>query len=1244
MRIARRTARGAVRLVLFGALALAAAGAHAEAPRLLLRADFDREPSCLSRQIGTQPGAGGRGAALLLGAGAECAFPAVEHIDPRAGTLSFWVRPHDWNDGEGRYQVLFDWTGTANGRPFNLYVDSPAEAKVVRLVLAFGNGQDLRQQLFQIYAQATWKTGQWQKVDVTWDEREIVLYANGVQGEKLALETVRLPDPAGSRLRLTPGPGPGAMRDATVIDELEIWDAALPADRIAKRFRAATAPPLAAPRLRAPHAAAAPVVDGRLDDAAWQSATRVPLLADAETGFVSLVPAHAALAWSGAALHLALEAPLTGAADAFEITLVPASGGAPHSFRVTTHGLAGEDAVSAARIEAAARGDGDTFRAELSVPFAALGALPSTGALLRLDLRHRPAAPGALGVGARLADAALTLGDETEGVRLSVGPELALGHLALTAERSAGAEVQVELARTGRRAYRERLDVRGRREFTETLDPPEGVLRLGVRDEEGRDLVRLESRLAPFETPGLLAVPEPEPRRLAVELALGWLDGSWLRALAEGRATARLVDNGPEGAESHDLALDAGRARVSLADGLAPGVHRLALELRSPSRTQRFEKPIEVPELPWLGAKLGETEGVLDPWLPLGWDDDASVRVSGRRYGFDGPLLAKVQGPGGPLLRGPMQLRLRSAAGEAPFRTTAAEVTGRSAARADFAGSGVFDGAGVDVSWSAWIEYDGAVLSSFTLKPRAPGTRVEGLVLEVPLEPRIARYLRGRQDKATIHRGRTPWNGRRFESAFEPFVWLSNEDEGFLYFAESAANWVGAERPGAVTVRGGSDAALVLRLIGEPVVLPGPVSYTLGFQATPVKPELAEARAWNFGISGTPTPHEKVIPYYIGYAVSDGLWELQRPVAVAERDRAITRQGVRPFYYATSSAAPDHLPVFRLFEALWRSAWSYSYAGQAEPDNGLRGPIPEHRYTAVCPGDASFQQKMLHDAKALLATGAIGVYTDTDEVFADDNPRHGCGYEDAFGRRGVSWTILAKRRFAKRLAALLREAGGGRSYWMSHAHTRLVPPVHGFADFWYPGEELTSPLRRSPWLYIDGIEDEAWRVEYRSASSGIIHIFLPEFWRGSGDPKHLETRQPTESLLAMTAVNDVNVSSAYTNPEAVGEYWGLREKLGLIDAEFVGFWRPDCPVRALAPDARASLYRTKQGPVLVVASRATIAKRVDLRLDLAALGLAPGAQARDARSGEKLALDGERLSVPLTGRSYTYVTLRAGSR
>jgi hypothetical protein len=964
----------------------------------------------------------------------------------------------------------------------------------------------------------------------------------------------------------------------------------------------------------------------------------VPLLADAETGYAALSVPHVSAAWSQRALHLALEAPLTAPDDAFDVALIPSTGSA-RSFRVTARGLAGEDALSPVRIESAARAEGGFLRAELSVPFTALGVGSPGGAVMQLDVAHRAAEPGVLAAGARLANAVVTLGEEREGVRIDGGPELALGRIALAFERSGNANADVELARTNHRPWRERVALGGRKTLDVAQDPPNGLLRIGVHDDADRQLAQLESRIEPIEPPGLLVVPEPDERRLAVELDLRWLDGSWLRALAEKRATARLLERRGRTTEAHDLALDAGRARVELPSGLAPGTHRIALELREGSRVLELAREIEVPPLPWLGEKIGEPLRVLEPWTPLAFPGERSVGVWGRVYELDGPLLAGATSQGKRVLREPMRLVLRTAAGESRFRTTSAERTVETDARAEYAGAGAFDGAGVDARWTSSVEFDGLVTTSITLVPKSPQTRVEGLVLELPLEPRITRYLRGMQHRSTIRRGRTQWDGRRYESSFEPFVWMSDEKEGFLYVTESAANWVGSERSDAVVVEGGPRAGITLRLIGEPVVLPGPVSWTFGFQATPVKPLLPKARSWNFGVAGTPTPNETVVAWYDSFGVADGVWQLERPVAVEERERVFQSRGVRPFYYGTTSATPDHLPAFRLFEPLWRSAWSYPYSGAARPANVMRSALPDHRLAAVCPGDPSYQTRMLHDAKKLVELNVIGVYTDTDEVFADDNGRHGCGYHDAFGRSGVSWTIFSKRRFAQRLATVLRDAWGERRYWMSHAHTRLVPPVHGFADFWYPGEELTGALKGKPWLYMDGLDDEYWRIEFGSRSSGIVTVLLPELSRGD-DPKHLKTPQPTESMVAMAAVNDVIVSSAYSNAEVVGEYWGLRKKLDLIDAEFTGHWEPGCPVRATSPRAQASVYRTGKGPVVAVMNRTPEPRTVEVALDLAALETPGATQARDARSGASLPIEGGRVSVPVGGRSYTYLTLR----
>lgn len=1239
-------------LLALAATVLACGPARAADPALLFHADFDRasaapssrsgeSPSCLTRPLDAE-GVGGRGLALLLRPGEGCSFPAGGNLDPRGGTLSFWVVPRNWSDGEGRNQTFFSWSGVAGGRPFNFYVDSPPEPGAVRLVVAWGGGYDPRQQIFQIRAPVSWEAGRWEKIDVTWDEREIVIYANGEAGERVPLETVALPALASARLQLTPpARGGTAAPDATALDELEIWDAALPADRIRKRYRAAIAPPLAAARLRVPRAAEPPRLDGSIDDAAWARATRIPLLADGETGGPGLLVPHVSFVWGVDAVYVAWEAPLTDAADAFELTLTRASGVPPLRARVTPEGLAGGRRESP-QIGAAARAASEAWSAELRLPLAAPGGSVRPGERLQLDVRHVPAAAGALASGAHEVDARIELADESEGVRIAGSPDLALGRIALDLEPRARTRAELRLVHGDRVAWEEHVDLSRRRELRAEADAGEGVLRTTVRDEEGREWLALESRIAPLEVPGVRLVPEPSTRRLGVELDLRWLDGRWSRAFATGAASLRLEDRGPGGAASIPVSLRNGQGRASLASGLAPGSHTLALELSRPGERLVLARRVEVPPLPWLGGGTDVAEEVLEPWLPLAWDDDASVRVWNRRYRFDGPLLAAAEAGGRAILREAMRLRVRTDTGEAVLRTTSEQTTARSGARAERQGTADWPGSGIEARWSTWVEYDGLVVTSLTLE--APKQRrIDALELEIPIDARLARYLRGGTHHAQIRTGRLAWNGRRFATSFEPFLWLSDEAEGFLYFAESDANWVGGERDGAIEVRGGPDAGITLRLIRGPVSLPGPVTYQLGFQVTPVKPLARDARAWNFGWSGPTTPHERAIAYFDSFAVADGLWDVPRPEVVRSRDRALaSERGVRPFYYAATSATPDFDLVFHLFDRLWRSAWSASFPARAQPASPIREAVPAHVVAGVCPGDASLQDRMLYDGAALLrSVGAIGLYTDTDGVHADDNPLHGCGFADAFGRRGVTWTILKKRRFAKRLAALVRTVGGGRRYWMSHAHARLVPPVHGFADFWLPGEELGQRLQGAPYFYVDELEEEAWRVEYGSASSGVVHVFLPELWRGSGGREDIERRAPTQGLLAEAAVHDVNVSSVYANREAVGEFWGLRERLGLIEAEFVGYWRADCPLRVPGGKARASLYRTPNGPVLAVANLAAEPSTVEVQLDLAALAGGRRLEARDERRERRLGLSGDQLAVPLAGRDYTFVTLRA---
>jgi hypothetical protein len=370
-----------------------------------------------------------------------------------------------------------------------------------------------------------------------------------------------------------------------------------------------------------------------------------------------------------------------------------------------------------------------------------------------------------------------------------------------------------------------------------------------------------------------------------------------------------------------------------------------------------------------------------------------------------------------------------------------------------------------------------------------------------------------------------------------------------------------------------------------------------------------------------------------GWSLHEGVFAVADPEALGEFASGWRNRGLSLLLYGATSATPGLGAVFRLFEADWRSAYAASFPGETAATQ-FRGALPPHRTVGVCPATRSFQDMLLQQAQALVRyPGVAGLYTDTDGVLADDNALHGCGFEDAFGQRGVTFGILAKRRFAKRMAAIVRQAPGGRGYWMSHSHAQLVPPVHGFADFWHPGEELRSQAVRNPFFYVDGLDPTAWRVEYRGESSGVVHIFLPEL-ASPPDPA------ATQAMLAMAAVNDVNVAAVFSDRSAVGESWGLRKRLGLLDADFVGHWEPSCPVKVATGNATASAYRTAEGWVLAVANPLARAQTIRLRLDRERIGPAV-TEAVDARTGDRLPIREGELEVSLAPRGFTYLPLEA---
>ncbi|NUQ63016.1 MAG: hypothetical protein HUU20_11030 [Pirellulales bacterium] len=1282
-------------LILLATVLPIASRSPAQEPELLFRVTFDdltanaqfskgNPKSSLTRDLGLTAKEGyNKKTALLLGDGEECSYEVKGNLDLSAGTISFWARPHNWSDTEGRFKKFFQVSGSEGNVPLVLYIDSPNSPGAARVVLSQGGGGRPGSKLYQYNGTADWDSRKWHKIDVTWDENHLAIYVNGRLGERKPIEGIRFPKLEKVKFSLVPifHFGDGAFhngKDRSLIDDFEIHRGPLSADRILQRYMADVGGEVPPPMLVVPRASTAVTVDGRLDEAAWSTASRVPLPINAATMYPHSQWASASVCYDRENLYVGFRSdkapgPLACDArerdgnvwqdDAFELFLTPSPKTPGNFFQLVFN--------SAAAVFDARHGRSDwngavpvkTFVAddhwtlEAAIAFEELGVgTPRAGEtwlgnFCRDWARPKPAPPIYTGwayiQGGFLAQpekfGRLVFTDGTRGARLDLSPALNLGTVDLTAAAGGPARLNVAVTSESGVAFQKMPEFTDQLQIRERLnDIKEGLLSMTMKADQ-QSLLSYSLRFMAREPIAVDWLPDPVNRKLGMIADLSSVDPEWLPLITAGKAALEVSLAGPKTDKSEaSFPLDRPARTFTVPCAYEAGSYELTFRLKSAAMARPLEmiKDLKIPELPWVGTKVGVSQEVLDPWTPLKYEGDAKVSCWGRDYAFDGPLLKEAVNQGRNVLAGPITLTLTTPSGTGVLASESTKPLRQDAYRAEFAGAANFGPARVEADWSMWMEYDGLTVATVTLKPAPEGSEVRKLVLRIPLRGDLVKYLRGGTQMGMIKTGRIAWDGKRHEDAFQPFLWACTETEGFLCFCESEAGWVHPAGAKPVVVQGGNEAFIELTIIGQDVRIARPQSYTFGFQATPVKPLAKDRRAWNFGMHG-PTKHINARNWMTGYAEQDGHWKVLNVEAVRKFDAAQRAEGVKLLYYGCTSCTADHNPTYELYEKIWASSFAASFPN---PNNAtqFRPAWTPYRLAAVCPGDPSFQEFMLYYGDEFLRRcGVPGLYTDTDCVMACDNPHHGHRFTDQFGKTGVTYTILSKREFAKRMAAIVRGCPDERRWWMTHSHAKLVPPVHCFADFWLPGEENTHQLRGNKWWYMDTLDDVAWRVEYADHASGLVHEFLPEFIRGTADKTDADGPQPSESLLAVCAVTDVNTTGAYMNRDAMGQWWELRNRLGLIDAEFIGYWEDHCPVKSATEKALVSLYRIRDGGcVIPVTNRLPKPIEVTVTVDLAALGLEGKAVAAvDERTGEKLPIRNGTLTVLVKDRNYTLVSL-----
>jgi hypothetical protein len=256
---------------------------------------------------------------------------------------------------------------------------------------------------------------------------------------------------------------------------------------------------------------------------------------------------------------------------------------------------------------------------------------------------------------------------------------------------------------------------------------------------------------------------------------------------------------------------------------------------RQTGRKHQVKKELVDPLQPaWLGTAAGVSDRVPAPWTPLEVDED-TVKPWGRAYRFDrSPLPAGVLTRDARILAGPIRLVCRAGGHSVECRGDWIRYTSRKPAVVSLATRG--SSGNLAFEGTAAVEYDGMVRVDLRLIPNQSPLVIDQLVLEIPIKPEHARYLYHfpGQWGSVANSGYLPAGG--WAQAFKPFVWLGDEDRGLAWFCESDRGWHPADPNRAITIdRQKNETILRCHLIDRPMPVKGPLEYTFGLQATPVK-------------------------------------------------------------------------------------------------------------------------------------------------------------------------------------------------------------------------------------------------------------------------------------------------------------------------------------------------------------------------------------------------------------------------
>jgi hypothetical protein len=726
--------------------------------------------------------------------------------------------------------------------------------------------------------------------------------------------------------------------------------------------------------------------------------------------------------------------------------------------------------------------------------------------------------------------------------------------------------------------------------------------------------------------------------------------------------------------KSIEFALDKfrnGRQEIMLELPHLRGEYEIALKGEGEKVPPReVVQPFERHVFPWEDTKLGISMKVYPPFRPI--EVKGNVLKTVLREHTLGPLGLPEQitctsaqtGVAKPILAAPVRLVVKAGGQDLPVKAGALQFAdvkphmARTGATYDAGGPG----GRVSASW----DYDGTARVDLVLLP-TDGKTVDEVTMEVPLRADVATMIHANADRIRapvaqkIPAGEgVVWDASKvacddYIKNFCPYIYLGDAVRGLCWFAENDRGWSwDRSKPNLDVVRRGDQVILRVHFINKPTEMDRTRRITFGLLAAPVKPRFSPGGPnwWRyrymrdkyallgtdinwFGVGcGSVYPidrdldlwkilargnKEKLSDAEVQATIDRGLKFFQ-PYGAAEVKtwEAHVRHNLRShlgqkmiFYY--NRATIQRAEEFETF----KDEWALEDLRSSTKGNGI-GEIK------IVPSPSYIDYALYWYAKSFELGGNQGVYWDNFFIAPTFNMQMSDAYAEPDGTIIPAAGIWALRDLARRTFVMMNERGMP-PITFPHMTSFNPLPMMAFATVQYDWE----------WKYSEGdVQDRFTRDQILLMSTGDLAGVWPVPLADQGKLQDDPWTQRT--FAAVRLVHELDGyggfggwgKAAEANMKLAAPILRILDEPGLV---VYRYWddRPQ-PVVASSPDVPTIVYSVPGKKAVVAAvSYSSKDENVSLAVDAKALGFAGPLRASDGETGEAMALNAGKITLPL---------------